>query len=413
MIDTTTQTNYILADTRQEVFTRPASPAGQLAVSKDTNSLFVSDGNKWSETNFASTKYIQSTLAGNQIDYRPLHHFDASQTDNLLDDRGQAVSDGDNVSSWLSYGSNEFLHQPNTGRLPVYKSDCLGTGNAGILCHYSAGMIPSYNTQTRDTAVSMYVVYTPNKILLNGLSRESQHYYVPTSDPNYRTSNESPRSGVNYNASKFYNAVPDVGATYNSYIVSNNVGTLYGYADPESLQAYDRYSTTTWTIYGGEGANLTRNLGAENIIGEVTDYPYNAETASGQIADGNDGVGYPNESHHHVNNNYLGKTQILSMRVSSADSLGKLTRNSVLHTFNPNKYGSAGTVASTTTSQSQAAVLYRGLVLNGTISRSTGPLFSGANAFHEVIVFGDYLPQKDHRAVLDYLSNRWTTSTVY
>ena len=404
MIDTTTQTNYILADTRAEVLARSPAPAGQLAVSKDTNSLFVSDGNNWAETNCSRTRLLEHSLNGNDIEHTPIHHFDANNTSQLLDTNDSSVTDGDNVSKWLSYGSNEYLttlhHTQGT-----YSSDIEGTGNAGIVCPNETGYVPSDNTQSRDCGYSVFLVWTP-LTEHKGLSQKNRHYYTPTDDPNYRTTNPSPIPGSTYNNNQFIYGLPEGYMSYN-YVLNNNNTKQYSHTT-EAMSLYHRTSNSTRYINGNNGQTYSVDLGADQHDYKVTNYPssYDSETSTGA------GVGYPNERHHHWNNHFLGKTQLYSARMENPGAT-RITFRAELHTYHLTYYQRKMTLANTTTLAANPTNLYRGLVLNGYPLNSGVTTHTGTNGYHEILVFDQYVSDKDYNTILNHLASKWNITRYY
>ena len=121
MIDITSQTNYKLADTTQEVLNLTPTPAGQLAIAKDTHNLFISTGSDWQQVAKSKSYGIQHVInAQHSLNSKPVCEFDSRDMSSLKTRNNRAPEDGESVSNWFSQVSTHKLFSDGGERAPTY-----------------------------------------------------------------------------------------------------------------------------------------------------------------------------------------------------------------------------------------------------------------------------------------------------
>ena len=397
MIDTT-QTNYILADTRDEILnTQPGN--GLLAISKDTSSLFVSDGNRWIETNINSKHNIEYPITSNiDISQSPVIHFDTTDTATMENATGGEVVDTQPVTRINSIVSNEAMVTPPT-YAPVYIAND-HNNNPGVLAFGYQGMTPDLDVaEKRDGAMTILCVYTPTK---NALGLDDQGR-----ESGLERRWDSPANVTNAsNAGSNRYSLPRI--TGDQYIVS-------AFVHGEQKQCYRwKVSNASTVHYGLYGAHKTHNF-PESYMTTVHD-PAGVEQNGGytHLISGvlrSDGT-TPGNRIHHWNQNFIGKPQIVSIRVENNKdrSFGTMLKVQ-LHTFHPESLDTPYpyNVVWDSDNTNYSSIINHGLSF-GTYTANHSSIYYRAHAtFHEMMYFDKYLPDSDLGKLGEELVDKWDT----
>jgi len=397
MIDTT-QTNYILADTRLEITNTNPEP-GLLGISKDTSSLFVSDGNRWIETNINSKHNMEHQVtASDSINQSPLIHIDTSNNSTVENFNGNQAQDGNSVKRINSIVSNEaLLTEPHLAGIYV---DNDSNGNSGVKFHGVQGMNPDLDlSQKRDGEMTILCVYTPTPDVAGpgeGLER-------PWSPPNDVDPEDTATMGSNrYCIPKIGNQSIFSTFTMNSesncanhYVrqhYSNNTSYFYGFDDQGNSYAGPQSYMTS---------SSDTNVSSGNTSGESFLVPGVTRADNGLTGN----------MYHHWNQNYVGKPQIVSYRAeSNKESSTPGMLKTALHTWHPKYFDTNVNFQIQSLSyQKYSSLLYHGLSLGAVGSTYGHNTFYTHNTYHEIMLFDKYLTDKDLDIIGTHLASKWDT----
>jgi hypothetical protein len=109
----------------------------------------------------------------------------------------------------------------------------------------------------------------------------------------------------------------------------------------------------------------------------------------------------------HYNNNYRGKPQIISMRVSSTGSNNPTYVNCIMHTWhrdflNRGRQIYSGNINTPNPSLHKMSIGGVGLL-------DTPTAYLTPNGYHELMLFGSYLSDRDMNTIGTHLSQKWNT----
>ena len=413
----TSQTQYILADTRDEVLnTTPGD--GLLAISKDTSSLFVSDGNRWIETNINSKHNIEyQVTATKSISQSPLLHFDADDQSSIENATGQMVENNQPIARINSSVSNEAMVS-TPANAPVYVENDLNS-NAGILAFGAQGMTPDLNAaEARDGAMTVVCVFTPtaNALGLDEQGRKSglERRWDPIAGAFGTATGDRAASSYTPSANGQDNRYSKSRIASNQHIIStysqsfqthqirihysNNNNYFYAFRDGHSgAIAYPQSHQTTVHDLSSSDPNsgLDQYSGPDYLIDGVFRSP-----------------GIPGNKIHHWNQNYLGKPQIVSIRVeNNKDRDFGTFLKAQLHTFHPSYFETTYPYGINWLSSAinYSSVINHGLSI-GAYNNSYGSTSYNVHAaFHEMMYFDKYLPDSDLNILGEQLAEKWNT----
>ena len=393
MIDTT-QTNYILADTRAEVLNTPPGP-GLLAISKDTSSLFVSDGDRWVETNITYKHNIEHAVTANtSLTQSPVLHFDTSVDASIENIRSKTATEQQPVARINSLVSNEALiSKPHYAG--VYTENDVNN-NSAIVFTGSQGMIPDLRqSQKRDGGATIICVLTPTPNVLgndsDGQPSGLERRWVPhdhDSDGGYGENRYStPRitSAQNYFSTYQHQQYGSATTHKVSLVQSNQNNHMYVSGD----------------LYVAGGMNQSTQL-----ITTTPSYYFDESDVADPVNGG------PGNRVHHYNQNYIGKPQIFSVRVESNKQMNAGGALKVAcHTYYPSvyDYDYAWDLRTSTSYQQRSSELNHGLALGKSQSGWGSSGFNVYMSFHEMMYFDKYLTDKDLNLLGESLANKWDT----
>lgn len=402
MIDITSQTNYKLADTTQEVLNLTPTPAGQLAIAKDTHNLFISTGSDWQQVAKSKSYGLQHVInAQHSLNSKPVCEFDSRDMSSLRTMHNRAPEDGDSVSNWSSQLSTHKLHSPGGESAPTYvNSD--HNGNPGLKFDLEHSMLDDRtNPLIHSTDLTYVIVTTPTPNLLgvdqfgNPQGLERIPYY---GDGTLHGDGSRAQDQGNVGSNVPYDAGyedPRWNYAYNAYSgPRTNVGYLYQTITTEGysnyFQSYLRISTSNQHQYfyhaGDQHNNFTINT-------NYYDNPVDGFTA----ADGTPGTRSDN-----WNENFIGAPQIISSRVREREN-NSVRVDTRIHTWHPYNY-----IENTDTSSTRIIDDYS----NARFHPLHGYHFtSGYKTIHHCYIFSEYLTDSELTKLGTQLSSDWNTAT--
>lgn len=396
MIDTT-QTNYILADTRDEILNTPPGP-GLLAISKDTSSLFVSDGNRWVESNITYKHNIEHAVTANtSLTQSPVLHFDTSITDSMENIRGKTPTDNDPVARINSVVSNEaMISKPHHSG--TYSSSDVNN-NSAILLAGEHGMRPDLlQSQKRDGSMTILCVLTPTPNVLgnDSLGRPSglERRWDSSADA-------VEGDTTTYGPNRYSTSIIDDVQYYFSTFQYKNDGSVITH------KVEMRNSNQNQQLYFSGEKHLSWGM-PQSFQRLETDpgFWFDESEVSDPVNGG------PGNRIHHYNKNYIGRPQIYSIRVESNKGMNVGGALKVrLHTFDNSKYDPpmAFEMTSDTSYQVKSSELHHGLSIGlayGGYGRSS---YNSYMSFHEMLYFDKYLTDKDLNLLGESLATKWDT----
>jgi len=412
----TSQIRYILADTRDEVLnTAPGN--GLLAISKDTSSLFVSDGSRWIETNINSKHNIEYLVTSEKsISQSPLLHFDADDQSSIENATGNMVTDNQPIARINSSVSNEAMVSTPTNA-PVYIESDLNS-NAGILAFGAQGMTPDLNAaEARDGAMTVLCVFTPtaNALGLDELGRKSglERRWDPIAgvleeQSGDRAAGAFAPSANGQNNRYSFPRITSAQYIINTYsqslqkhharqVISNGNTYFYGFHDMSNFTSFPQSHQTTVHDLSSSDPNsgLDQHSGPGNLVDGVV------------RSDGS-----PGNRIHHWNQNYLGKPQIISIRVENNKDRNFGTFLKIqLHAWHPHHFETTypWNIIWSGSTINYSSVINHGLSI-GTYNTSYGNTSYSVHAsFHEMMYFDKYLPDSDLTILGERLAEKWNT----
>lgn len=392
MIDTT-QTNYILADTRAEVLNTPPGP-GLLAISKDTSSLFVSDGDRWVETNITYKHNIEHAVTANtSLTQSPVLHFDASVGASIENIRSKTATEQQPVARINSLVSNEALiSKPHYAG--VYTEND-ANNNSAIVFTGAQGMIPDLRqSQKRDGGATILCVLTPTPNVLgndsDGQPSGLERRWVPH-DPDAGGHGENRYSTPRITSSQNY--------------FSTYQHQQYGSATTHKVALIQSNANNHMYVSGDAYASGTMNQSTQ-LLSNTPTYYFDENDVADPVNGG------PGNRVHHYNQNYIGKPQIFSVRVESNKQMNAGGALKVAcHTYYPGVYDFdyAWNLRSDTSYQHRSSELNHGLALGKGQSGWGSSDFNVYMSFHEMMYFDKYLTDKDLNLLGESLANKWDT----
>lgn len=374
---TTTNITSYKTGTTQEILNLDPSTPGVIAVSTDTNSMFISNGTGWSETVVHKRLGKQHTLSnGDTINETPILHFDANNRNTLLTESGSTCIDGDEVATWNSLNSSERMTQDVHSR-PVYVSSD-SNNNAMVDCNVRNGMcLDTTISPKRTGSFSLMMVYTPTR------DDNQVRVYTGPGDSSSGTTD----GGGRYSYSKFQK---NYTTSFHEQLFTSDYIRDYGQtSDSLGLSLYQYTSDETMRFYhpGGYSGYFAQIDGRYDLT-TLADDP--------SITDLD-----------HYNNNYRGKPQIISMRVSSNGSNNPTYMSCIMHTWhedflNRGRQLYSGNINTPNPSLHKMSIGGRGLA-------DTPTAYLSPNGYHELMVFGSYLSDRDMNTIGTHLSQKWNT----
>ena len=406
MIDITSQTNYKLADTTQEVLNLTPTPAGQLAIAKDTHNLFISTGSDWQQVAKSKSYGLQYVINAQQsLNSKPICEFDSRDMSSLRTIHNRAPEDGDSVSNWSSQLSTHKLHSPGGERAPTYvNSD--HNGNPGIKFDVYHSMLDDRtNPLVYSTDLTFVVVATPTPNLLGvdqfgnpqGLERIPYYGDGTLHGDGSRTQDQgNVGSNIPYDAGY---EDPRWNYAYNPYSPPRlNVGHLFDTTTTEGYnsssysynQPYFRIASSNQHQYFFHAADQSNHY--------TVNTNYSDELITGfTAADGTPGTRSDN-----WNENFISKPQIISSRVREREN--NSTRvDTRIHTYHPYDY-----IENTDASSMRIIDEY----LNTRFHPLYGYSFmNGYRTIHHCYIFSEYLTDSELTKIGTQLSSDWNTAT--
>ena len=402
MIDITSQTNYKLADTTQEVLNLTPTPAGQLAIAKDTHNLFISTGGDWQQVAKSKSYGLQHVInADHSLNSKPVCEFDSRNMSSLRTMHNRAPEDGDSVSNWSSQLSTHKLHSPGGERAPTYvNSD--HNGNCGIKFDYYHSLLDDRtNPLIHSTDLTYVIVTTPTRNLLGvdqfgnpqGLERIPYYGDGTLHGDGSRTQDQgNVGSDVPYDAGY---EDPRWNYAYNPYSVARtDVGHLYRTTTTEGynnyFQSYLRITQSNQNQYFYHNGEKYYH---PSIVSNYYDYPVTGFTA----ADGTPGTRSDN-----WNENFIGMPQIVSSRVREREN-NSVRVDTRIHTWHPYNYIENPDTASMRIIDDYSNSRFHSLY---------GYHFtSGYKTIHHCYIFSEYLTDSELTKLGTQLSSDWNTAT--
>lgn len=392
MIDTT-QTNYILADTRAEVLNTPPGP-GLLAISKDTSSLFVSDGDRWIETNITYKHNIEHAVTANtSLTQSPVLHFDTSVDASMENIRSKAATEQQPVARINSLVSNEALiSKPHYAG--VYTENDVNN-NSAIVFTGAQGMIPDLRqSQKRDGGATIICVLTPTPNVLgngsDGQPRGLERVWTP----------HDPEEG-GYGTNRYSSPTITSHQNYFSTYQHHNYGSTITHKVANTISNSNNHVYVSGEGYVSAGFNQST---------------YSIDAYPSWWFDENDVAdpvnGGPGNRVHHYNQNYIGKPQIFSIRIESNKQINTGGALKVAcHTWYPSvyDYDYAWHLRQDTNYQHKSSELNHGLALGKNQSGFGSTGFNVYMSFHEMMYFDKYLTDKDLNLLGESLASKWNT----
>ena len=402
MIDITSQTNYKLADTTQEVLNLTPTPAGQLAVARDTYNLFISTGSNWQQVSKTKSDGIQHVInAQHTLNSKPICEFDSREMSSLKTIHNRAPDDGDSVSRWSSQVSTHKLQSPGGEYAPAYVNND-HNGNPGIKFDYTHRIRDDQkNPLIHSTDLTFVVVATPTRNLRGvdqfgnptGLERIAYYGDGTLHGDGSRTQDQG-NVGSNIPHDAGYED-PRWNYAYNPYSIPiDNVGNLYktsttdGYNNQNSSYLRLAHSNNNQYFY-----QHLENHNSYSIAHNYSDPVVEGFTAS----DGQPGTRTKN-----FNENFIGRPQIITTRVREREN-NQLLVDTRIHTWNPHYY-----IENTSTNSMR--------IIDTTSNIRMHPLYGfefhqGYKTIHHCYIFSEYLTDSELIKIGTQLSSDWNTAT--
>lgn len=373
---TTTNITTYKTGTTQEILNLDPSTPGIIAMATDTNSMFISNGTGWSETVTNKRLGLQHTLSnGEVIGETPILHFDANNRNTMLNAAGSTCVDGDEVAIWNSLKSSERFVQDTHSRPTYVAQDA--NNKPGVNCAPRDGMfLDTTITPKRTGSLSFILVYTPTR-------EDHERVYTGPGDSTVSSSSV----GGRYSYSKFqtkYNTSfhEQLFASDYNRSVSHTSDTIYS-----TLYQYSNDNTMEWWHAGGHMdyfAQLDGRYGKTLLKDDETVDDY-----------------------FHYNNNYRGKPQILSVRVNTTEGTNPTYMNLTLHTWHKD-YINTGRIMYNGNINTPNPTLHK-MNIGGYGLLDTPTTYLSPNTYHEMLVFGSYLSDKDLNTLGTQLHQKWGT----
>ena len=401
MIDITTQTNYRLADTTQEVLNLTPTPAGQLAVAKDTHNMFISTGSDWQQVSKTKSYGIQHVINAQQsLNSKPVCEFDSRVMNSMKNMQDRSPEDGDSVSKWTSQVSSHKLTSPGGEASPAYVAND-HNGNPGVKFDYSHRIDDDRkNPMIHSTDLTFVVVATPTRNLFgddqfgNPTGLERLVYYGDGTlwNDGSRTQDQG-NVGANVPYDAGYEDPRGHQYAYNPYNQAReNVGYMYrtstteGYLDQQSSYFRVVQSNSTQHFY-----QALENYNSWSISTNVSDPLITGFT---------DSSGQPGTRTSNFNENFIGRPQIISTRIRERDN-GQLFVDSRIHTWNPYYY-----IELTSTGSTKIVDTLSNTRLHPLYGYS---FYQGYNTIHHCYIFSEYLTDSELTKLGEQLSSDWNT----
>ena len=402
MIDITSQTNYKLADTTQEVLNLTPTPAGQLAIAKDTHNLFISTGSNWQQVSKTKTYGLQHVInAQHSLNSKPISEFDSRQIDSLKTIHNRAPADGDSVSNWSSQVSTHKLQSPGGEASPGYvNSD--HNGNPGVKFDYSHRMQDDRtNALIHSTDLTFVVVVTPTRNLRGfdelgnptGLERIVYYGDGTLHGDGSRTQDQGDvGSNVPYDAGY---EDPRWNYAYNPYsIPRDNVGYLYR---TSTTQGYDQSNSVYLRL-----AHSNNNQYFYHVL-ENNYHPSISTNYSDPIVEGFTAAdGQPGTRSDNFNENFIGKPQIITTRIREREN-NQMLADTRIHTWNPHLY-----IENIGTNSMRVIDTFNSTRMHPLYGYE---FYQGYKTIHHCYLFSEYLTDSELTKLGEQLSSDWNTST--
>ena len=404
MIDITSQTNYKLADTTQEVLNLTPTPAGQLAIAKDTHNLFISTGSGWQQVAKTKSYGLQHVInAQHSLNSKPVCEFDSRDMSSIKTRNNRTPEDGESVSKWSSQLSTHKLHAPGGEKAPTYvNSD--HNGNSGIKFDQYHELIDDLsNPLLHSTDLTFVVVATPTRNLLGvdqfgnyqGLERKVYYGDGTMYGDGSRTQDQgNVGSNVPYDAG--YEDPRGYNYAYNPYNSARlNVGQLY------DTVTTDGYSSQFQPYFSMSNSN--QHVYVYHTNGQHTNFTISYSHSDSLVTGFTAADGEPGRRTDNWNENFVGRPQIISSRVRERENMQTLV-DTRIHTWHPYNYiENADTNRSTriqhTFNSSRLHPLY-GFHFN-----------DGYKTIHHCYIFSEYLTDSELTKLGTQLSSDWNTAT--
>lgn len=374
---TTTNITSYKTGTTQEILNLDPSTPGEIAISTDTNSMFVSNGTGWSETVVHKRSGKEYTLSnGSSISETPILHFDANNRSTMLTEYGTTCNDGDEVAVWNSLNSSERMTQDVHSR-PVYRSTDLNN-NAVVDCAPRDGMLLDTSISPKRTGdISVIIVYTPTR----------ENHERVWSGPGDSSTTGTVDGGGRYSYCKFQK----------NYLTS--------YYEQLFTSDFTRsYASTTDALYLAIHQYANDNSGRITHSGGVMDYFLQID---GRYDLNNLLDDSAVDELYHYNNNYRGTPQIMSMRVNAGYEQNA-TYASILHHTWHYQYKNRGRNIYTGNILTPNPTLHK-MSLGGSLLADSPNDYLTPNGYHEVLIFNSYLSDKALDTLGTQLSQKWNT----
>ena len=373
---TTTNITTYKTGTTQEILNLDPSIPGIVAISTDTNSMFVSNGTGWSETGIHKRLGLQHTLdSGDIIGETPILHFDANDRNSMKTSRGTTCSNGDEVAEWHSQSSVERMIQDVHSRPKYISQD--GNSNPVVFCDVFDGMFLDKSiSPCRSGDMSVVLVYTPTR-------EDHERVYTGPGDNTY----SSTVPGGRYSYSKFQTQYAT--SFYEQIFTTNNIRSYGNTSDCLFFSLYQYANDDTVRLYhtGGYNSYFARLDGRYDKT-PLTDAP--------EVDD-----------YHHYNNNYRGIPQIVSARAGMGTGVNSTHMCMKMHTYHPSNLN-IGYKIHDTTIKSPNPILH-GFNIGGRGHADQRNTYLSPTGYHEILIFDSYLSDRDLDMLGQHLNQKWTT----
>jgi len=372
---TTNITNY-KTGTTQEIMNLDPSTPGVIAIATDTHNLYISNGVGWSETVAYNRLGLQHTLeSGETIGETPVLHFDANNRNTLLNATGSRCIDGDEVAVWNSLVSSERMIQDTHSR-PTYIAQDLNN-KPGVNCDPRDGMfIDTSITPKRTGSLSFILVYTPTR-------ENHERVYTGPGDSTI----DSTKVGGRYSYSKFQTKHA---TSFHEMLFASDYNRSINRSSDSIYATLYQYSNDTTGEMWHAGGHLDYFMQLDGRYDKT-------------MLEDDETI----DDYDHYNNNYRGKPQILSVRVNATEGKDPTYMNMNMHTWH-NKYLNTGRTIFNNNINTPNPTLHK-MSIGGYGLLDTPTSYLSPNTYHEMLVFGSYLSDKDLNTLGTHLHQKWGT----
>ena len=373
---TTTNITTYKTGTTQEILNLDPSTPGTIAIATDTNNMFISNGTGWSETVVNKRLGLQHSLTnGETIGETPILHFDANNRNTLLNAAGSTCVDGDEVAIWNSLKSSERFIQDVHSRPTYVAQDA--NNKPGVNCDPRDGMfLDTAITPKRSGSFSFILVYTPTR-------QDHERVYTGPGD----SSTSSTNVGGRYSYSKFQTRYA---TSFYEHLFASDYNRSAGRTSDTIYAALYQYANDNTMELWHAGGHLDYFAQLDGRYDKTLLYDDNTV-----------------DDYFHYNENYRGKPQILSVRVNATEGKDPTFMSVILHTWH-NQWLNSGRNIYNSSINTPNPTLHK-MNIGGYGLLDTPTAYLSPNMYHELLVFGSYLSDKDLNTLGTQLYQKWGT----